>query len=598
MSFAAATAAKVAAKKAAKIASRKARQKAKEKGKRGGTIWVVLGAAGLAIYMVVQMLVGTITGGIMGGSQAGLDALQEAQCDTGGDAVGADVVYASNGPVRLPLTGKYTVTSEFGMRTQPRTGVYRLHAGIDLATTPSGGKIIAPKAGTVQSVNPNVPGAGNFIVLDHGGGIITRYLHLAEMHVQAGDKIKVGQTIGREGNTTGGTNISTGSHLHFEVRKNNNPINPRDWLKDNGITVPAKGGSAIAESKPSSGSPSGGSATASADPSSSSSSSSSSGSSASAAPASNDDSGSSDFALPKADMSDVKHAKDVKPMSIPSDILPLYKEAAEKYGLPWALLAGVGMEETNHGRLKSVSVAGAAGHMQFMPAAWVDHGVDGDGDGNADINNPADSIHSAANKLASQGAKSGPQGVKDALFAYNRATWYGNDVLHYAHYYGKGNVTVSSATASGGEECENEPGAEDGGGNVKMASAATTDCKESGSPGEKGLQPGALNGLRCGVEAAPWVETALGVGERAGPSDHGSGNAVDFMISNYDSPAQRKRGWDLAKWFKTNAADLDVKYVIFDQKIWNPGRGNEWRPMENRGNDTQNHLDHVHVSFN
>lgn len=158
-------------------------------------------------------------------------------------------VYASNGPVRMPLTGKYTYTSPMGMRTQPVTGEYRLHAGIDLATIPSGGPILAPKDGTVSSVNPNVPGAGNYLVIDHGGGLTTRYLHLASMSVEAGDKVKVGQTIGKEGNTTGGAGISTGVHLHFEVIKDGTPIDAAEWLKKNGVKVPEVGQTATVKSE-------------------------------------------------------------------------------------------------------------------------------------------------------------------------------------------------------------------------------------------------------------------------------------------------------------------------------------------------------------
>lgn len=157
-------------------------------------------------------------------------------------------VYASDGPVRLPLQGKFTYTSTFGMRVQPVTGELRLHAGIDLAMSPTGGPVLAAKDGVVQSANPNVPGAGNYVVIDHGGGLVTRYLHMASMSVEAGDKVTVGQTIGREGNTTGGAGISTGAHLHFEVIQNGVPVDAAEWLEKNGIRLPAKGGTATVKS--------------------------------------------------------------------------------------------------------------------------------------------------------------------------------------------------------------------------------------------------------------------------------------------------------------------------------------------------------------
>jgi hypothetical protein len=74
--------------------------------------------------------------------------------------------------------------------------------------------------------------------------------------------------------------------------------------------------------------------------------------------------------------------------------------------------------------------------MQFMPGTWASMGVDGDGDGRADIQNDADSIHSAANYLTKSGVKAGAAGIRRALFAYNPIDWYVNDVLYYAAHYG------------------------------------------------------------------------------------------------------------------------------------------------------------------
>jgi Transglycosylase SLT domain/NlpC/P60 family len=104
------------------------------------------------------------------------------------------------------------------------------------------------------------------------------------------------------------------------------------------------------------------------------------------------------------------------------------------------LLAGIGMEETGHGRNNRTSSAGAKGLMQFMPATWRSMGVDGDGDGRADIHNDADSVYSAANYLTMSGVTTGAAGVRRALFAYNRVDWYVNDVLYYAARYGGGTV--------------------------------------------------------------------------------------------------------------------------------------------------------------
>src|SRR5665647_2419788 len=93
--------------------------------------------------------------------------------------------------------------------------------------------------------------------------------------------------------------------------------------------------------------------------------------------------------------------------TIPDDVKALYLAAAERYRLPWTLLAGVGMEETAHGRTTATSSAGAQGLMQFMPATWDRYGVDGSGDGRANIRNDADSVMSAANYLTASGVAAG-----------------------------------------------------------------------------------------------------------------------------------------------------------------------------------------------
>lgn len=128
------------------------------------------------------------------------------------------------------------------------------------------------------------------------------------------------------------------------------------------------------------------------------------------------------------------------PASIPEQVKALYVGAADRYHLPWTLLAGIGMAETAHGRATATSSAGAQGLMQFMPATWSAYGVDGDGDGRADIHNDADSVMSAANYLTASGVTAGIDGVRRALFAYNHADWYVNDVLFYAAAYGGGLV--------------------------------------------------------------------------------------------------------------------------------------------------------------
>lgn len=85
------------------------------------------------------------------------------------------------------------------------------------------------------------------------------------------------------------------------------------------------------------------------------------------------------------------------------------------------------------------------------------------------------------------------------------------------------------------------------------------------------------------------INVIYGVGSREGASDHPIGLALDFMTRNGDG---------LATYARANATRFGIKYVIWKQHIWSVNRDSEgWRPMENRGNDTANHFDHVHVSF-
>ncbi len=120
---------------------------------------------------------------------------------------------------------------------------------------------------------------------------------------------------------------------------------------------------------------------------------------------------------------------------IPLEYLSLYQSAAEEYGLDWAVLAAVGKIEGDHGRSGgpcAPSSAGARGPMQFIPSTWANAGVDGDGDGDEDVCDPADAIPGAANYLRLSGA---PQDYQAALFAYNHAQWYVDDVLAQAESY-------------------------------------------------------------------------------------------------------------------------------------------------------------------
>lgn len=125
------------------------------------------------------------------------------------------------------------------------------------------------------------------------------------------------------------------------------------------------------------------------------------------------------------------------------------------------------------------------------------------------------------------------------------------------------------------------------------ASAPAGACPPSGSRGaEAGLTPATLEIMRCGLAAFPSIPSAGGLGSRSGATDHDNGRAVDFMIPNYRTASGNDLGWAVAEWATKQP---NVSYVIFDQMIFGGWSGG-WTPMENRGSDTANHRDHVHVS--
>jgi hypothetical protein len=126
---------------------------------------------------------------------------------------------------------------------------------------------------------------------------------------------------------------------------------------------------------------------------------------------------------------------------IPPLYLRLYRQAAERYGLDWAILAGIGKVECDHGRDPApsctqegaVNSAGAGGPMQFLASTWAEYGVDAEGAGPPNRWNPADAIFSAANYLRASGA---PADYRRAIYAYNHAEWYVQEVESWAARYG------------------------------------------------------------------------------------------------------------------------------------------------------------------
>jgi hypothetical protein len=128
------------------------------------------------------------------------------------------------------------------------------------------------------------------------------------------------------------------------------------------------------------------------------------------------------------------------PTGRPTSYLQLFQESAARYcpGLSWTVLAAIGQIESADGQNMGPSTAGALGPMQFLPSTWAAWGIDGFGDtGAPDIMNPLDAVPSAARMLCADGVTNGGAGLTQAIFDYNHATWYVDEVLTLAAEYAR-----------------------------------------------------------------------------------------------------------------------------------------------------------------
>lgn len=135
------------------------------------------------------------------------------------------------GTMIWPTPGYTTITSNFGMRTHPITGIYKLHTGVDIGA-PYGAMFIASNDGVVVKAEMN-SAYGNMVMIDHGGGVMTLYAHGSEILVEVGQTVTQGTAVLK----VGSTGYSTGPHAHFEIRINGEYVNPLDYISpDNGKT--------------------------------------------------------------------------------------------------------------------------------------------------------------------------------------------------------------------------------------------------------------------------------------------------------------------------------------------------------------------------
>lgn len=127
-------------------------------------------------------------------------------------------------PFSMPVAGNFRHTSGFGYRRDPFNGGRRLHSGTDFAGS-RGTAIVAGGDGRVI-FSGRQSGYGLMVEIDHGFGFTTRYAHLSRIRVQDGERVSRGERIG----DMGSTGRSTGTHLHYEVRRNGTPVNPMTFI--------------------------------------------------------------------------------------------------------------------------------------------------------------------------------------------------------------------------------------------------------------------------------------------------------------------------------------------------------------------------------
>ncbi len=144
------------------------------------------------------------------------EILTAARMNIGYDYVGGEMAW--------PVPGYTLITSPYGMRTHPFTGVYKLHTGTDIGA-PMGADFIAANDGVVSKAEYNFA-YGNMVMINHGGGVSTLYAHGSEILVEVGQSVTRGEPVLK----VGSTGYSTGPHAHFEVRINGQYTDPMPYI--------------------------------------------------------------------------------------------------------------------------------------------------------------------------------------------------------------------------------------------------------------------------------------------------------------------------------------------------------------------------------
>ena len=468
----------------------------------------VVGGGVLAIVAVVALL---------GAGSATANACQDGQVATAG------------GPVRMPVTGAYLVTSNYGMRFDPVYQRYQLHAGMDFAMTPTG-PVVAAAAGAVDEVVRGYGGGrGNYVTIAHGGGLRTRYQHLASIEVALGQQVTAGQVVGMEGDT----GASKGAHLHFETLVNGQTQDPRIWLTQNGLTVPLKGQGGTA---PPPGGATAPSATSSSSP---------------------------------------TIASTGTPGGLPTEVGRWRGEqivnagyvikAGQTLGLDaWTVTVGV-MTAMGESSLRILDYGDGVGpdsrglFQQRDNGAWGTY---------ADRMNPT---ISATNFFRALTAVPGYRTMAPTIAAHNAQ--HNADPYHYAQFWPDAVRVVAAVTADtsllstlSGDgalaSCGTDTAAD-------LPPAPSPPCPATANPVETRLNPVARDGARCILAAYPQLGL-MAVADR--------GASLDVTLLNYRSVDGRATGWQLANWLRENAATLGVQVITYDMKTWTAANPASWNP--------------------
>lgn len=175
-----------------------------------------------AVYVNLEKLLGRT---ISDDEKTNADAVYNQALGVTGSSEASQPPSASGMISPIGSNWRSLVTSEFGPRIDPINGKATVHSGIDLGV-PTGTQVHAVKDGIVTKVAWDPDGYGNYLMIDHGDGVVTLYGHCSQILASVGQSVKAGDIVALSGNT----GHSTGSHLHFEVRVNGQAVNPRGYL--------------------------------------------------------------------------------------------------------------------------------------------------------------------------------------------------------------------------------------------------------------------------------------------------------------------------------------------------------------------------------